>query len=69
MTYEKRLKGTRRWREITPEEARDLCGPRLWLVLLQGWEVDVPTAIVRQRAEQPNLPGIGEGAPGAYGRG
>ncbi len=73
--YEKRLKGTTRWRRISEEEARAIIADDLidvedaMLSLDLGETVSALYAHVRRRTEsvQPNLPGVGEGT-GAYGR-
>jgi hypothetical protein len=67
MSYQKRTKGTMRWRRIGVDEARSLVGEDFDL-LERGIVQETPYAYVRRiEGEQLNLPGVGEGT-GAYGR-
>ncbi len=71
--YENRIKGTQPWRRITEAEARSLMThPAETAALDRGGHVMTPAGVIRRRPEpqpQPNLPGVGEGGEGAYGRG
>lgn len=80
--FEKRLKGSLKWRRISEAEAKQLVvegvawatGVDQLRALKAGETVRTPYAFVRVRPEpepapaQPNLPGVGEGS-GAYRRG
>jgi len=69
MAYEKRIKGTTRWRATSEKEAFELVGFLRLGDLAAGATVETPYAYVRLRSVQQVLPGIGEEKPGAYGGG
>ncbi len=69
MIWERRMKGTQSWQQITEAEARsELTHLAEIAALERGESAMTPAGVVRRRPEpeQPNLPGVAEGE-GAYG--